>query len=125
MMLAPTVRSLLKRNAQKLGIKPDYVYSYSIDPNIRANDEGNLVTLITEMDDTPRDYGSNHPLNREANIQIQIYIPQNYQGDTSKLRNNLAELMDNANWFCTLDEGIEQDPSSDVLVNLTRWRSIH
>lgn len=125
MMLAPTIKQLIRQDATALGVNPDYVYSYSIDPDVRAHDTEHLVMLVTEISDTPHDYGSNKSLNRRAEIQIQIFIPQTYDGDTGKLRYQVAKLLEDHDWYCMLDTGIEEDPSADILVNTMRWEKTH
>lgn len=125
MMLASVIKRLLQHHSNDLGIKSNRIYSYSIDPNVRANDTHDLVVLITELDDSPQDYGSNSSIDRQGNIQIQIFIPRNYTKDTSVLRYKVNKILENNDWYCVMDTAIKKDPTVDLLVNTTHYRKVH
>lgn len=130
MMIAPTVRNLIRSNSTSLGLDPKLVFAYSISKKVNADKLDKIVILISEMDDNPAASGSNSTILKEGRIQIQIFYPADYDNPTDNLRDQLLTLLEVNDWYCYFDGGIERDPQTQQLFNTSHYtklyeRSVH
>lgn len=103
-----------KQLLQKANFKQlDEIYTNNIPDN--AVDSSNTVALITDVATRPGDYGNNHIISVDRQIEIQIFYKKILDYDPEPFEMLLLQLFDNNGWQINEIRGHTVDPDTKQL----------
>lgn len=121
MARAKEMADLLKESDIE-GLNPDHIYPFILPKSIQDNPPEDVVILIREVSNNPSNYGSNHTHTRIGRVQLQIFFPVTYEGNTDDLNDKILLFLENHDWRCYFDGGINRDPDTNMLYITTHFQ---
>lgn len=98
-MIAVEVEDLINEYLPKdknTGMDMDtYVYTVNND----VINDNKITILITDMPSRPTTFGSNHFVEKDVSVSIQVYLPEKYPYDFDDITDDIVDLLEENGWF--------------------------